>query len=81
MKPIAGKEIDPEPAIQTHELYEKYIESKIETAYHPSYTLKMGIDDMVVVDKKLKVHGIENLRGVDASAMPEIISGNPNHQY
>ena len=36
---------------------------------------------MVVVDKKLKVHGIENLRGVDASAMPEIISGNPNHQY
>jgi len=41
----------------------------------------MGIDDMVVVDEKLKVRGIENLRGVDASAMPEIISKNLNHQY
>jgi choline dehydrogenase len=38
----------------------------------------MGIDDMAVVDEKLKVHGIENLRIVDASVMPEITSGNLN---
>jgi choline dehydrogenase len=78
MKPFAGKEIGPGSDIQTHELYEEYVRSKAETAYHPSCTLKMGIDDMAVVDQKLKVHGIENLRVVDASVMPEITSGNLN---
>jgi len=78
MKPFAGKEIGPGSDIQTYELYEDYIRSKAETAYHPSCTLKMGIDDMAVVDEKLKVHGIENLRVVDASVMPEITSGNLN---
>jgi len=78
MKPFAGKETGPGSDIQTYELYEDYIRSKAETAYHPSCTLKMGIDDMAVVDEKLKVYGIENLRVVDASIMPEITSGNLN---
>jgi choline dehydrogenase len=78
MKHFAGKETGPGKDIQTHELYENYIRSKAETAYHPSCTLKMGIDDMSVVDEKLKVHGIDNLRVVDASVMPEITSGNLN---
>ena len=78
MKPFAGEETGPGLNIQTHELYEEYIRSKAETAYHPSCTLKMGIDEMAVVDEKLKVHGLENLRVVDASVMPEITSGNLN---
>ena len=78
MKPFAGKETGPGSDVQTYELYENYIRSKAETAYHPSCTLKMGVDDMAVVDEKLKVHGIQNLRVVDASVMPEITSGNLN---
>jgi choline dehydrogenase len=38
----------------------------------------MGVDNMAVVDEKLKVHGLENIRVVDASVMPEITSGNLN---
>ena len=38
----------------------------------------MGTDNMSVVDEKLKVHGLQNLRVVDASVMPEITSGNLN---
>ena len=49
-----------------------------ETAYHPCGTCKMGIEEMAVVDENLKVKGIENLRIVDASVMPEIPSANLN---
>mgnify|MGYP003327119670 CR=1 FL=1 len=52
--------------------------SKAETAYHPCGTLKMGIDKMAVVDENLKIHGLENIRVVDASVMPEIPSANLN---
>ena len=78
LKPFAGKEIGPGENVQNNELFEEYIRSKAETAYHPSCTLKMGTDNMSVVDEKLKVHGLQNLRVVDASVMPEITSGNLN---
>ena len=46
------------------------------TIFHPVGTCKMGSDDRAVVDAQLRVHGIENLRIVDASVMPKIVSGN-----
>ena len=46
--------------------------------FHPVGTCKMGQDDMAVVDDQLKVHGIKNLRVIDASIMPNITSGNTN---
>lgn len=48
------------------------------TIYHPTGTCKMGVDEDAVVDPRLRVHGIKGLRVIDASIMPEIISGNPN---
>ena len=78
MKPYAGREIGPGDHVQDEEEIKEYIRSKAETAYHPSCTLKMGVDDMAVVNEKLKVNGLQNLRVADASVMPEITSGNLN---
>jgi choline dehydrogenase len=49
-----------------------------QTIFHPVGTCKMGQDDTSVVDEKLKVKGIKNLRVIDASVMPNITSGNTN---
>ena len=49
-----------------------------QTIFHPVGTCKMGNDDSAVVNDKLSVHGIRNLRVIDASIMPNITSGNTN---
>jgi choline dehydrogenase len=73
-----GGEVAPGPEATSDAALDEFVAQSGETAYHPCGTLKMGGDEMAVVDGELKVRGIENLRVVDSSIMPSIISGNLN---
>ncbi len=70
-------EISPGPDVDTDEKILEWVRKDGETAYHPSCTNRMGIDDMSVVDPlTMKVHGLEGIRVVDASVMPYVTNGN-----
>lgn len=66
----------PGKSVQTDEQIRDFIRRYAKTDYHPVGTCKMGVDDMAVVDPRLKVYGLEGLRVIDSSIMPAIISGN-----
>lgn len=71
-----GAELAPGDACQTDEEILDFVAREGESAYHPCSTCRMGHDDMAVVDRDLKVHGVDGLRVVDASIMPHITNGN-----
>ena len=75
------------PYVQQHEAFPAkseeadliaYWKKHGKTVYHPVGTCRMGCDEMSVVDSELRVHGIEGLRVVDNSVMPNLVSGNTN---
>lgn len=53
-----------------------YLRQSAGTQYHPSSTCRMGVDDLSVVDGEGRVHGVDNLRVIDASILPAVTSGN-----
>ncbi len=71
-------EISPGINVRSNNELDEVIRNTSESAYHPSCTNKMGNDAVSVVDQETKVHGIKNLRVVDASIMPDIVSANLN---
>ena len=78
LAPFAGREITPGEAAQSDAELDAFVRQHAETAYHPCGTNAMGTDDMAVVDNQGRVHGMQGLRVVDASIMPEIVTGNLN---
>jgi len=57
---------------------EQFIRENADTVYHPVGTCRMGKGHLNVVDHELRVHGLQGLRVVDASIMPQVVSGNTN---
>ncbi len=75
-----GREIQPGKDVQTDDEIDAFVRSKVESAYHPSCSCKMGrsSDPMAVVDPEGRVYGVESLRVIDSSVMPSITTGNLN---
>ncbi len=73
--PFYDGEVLPGPRVQSEEEIGAFLRRELETVYHPVGTCKMGQDDQAVVDERLRVHGVEGLRVIDASIMPTIVNG------
>jgi choline dehydrogenase len=71
-----NSELMPGPTCVSDADYESYIRDHSQTMYHPVGTCRMGPDELGVVDHRLRVKGVSGLRIVDASAMPQVPSGN-----
>ena len=78
LKKYILEEYVPGPAFESDEELLEAAKNNSQSIYHPVGTCKMGNDIDSVVDEKLKVYGVSGLRVVDASIMPELVSGNTN---
>jgi choline dehydrogenase len=77
MAPYNGGETSPGGAVETDEEILEWVRRDAETALHPSCTARMGVDELSVLDPlTMRVHGLDGLRVVDASAMPYVTNGN-----
>jgi choline dehydrogenase len=78
--PYVGREIQPGAEVTADDEIDAFVAAKVESAYHPSCSCKMGdpSDPMAVVDPETRVIGVEGLRVVDSSIMPSVTTGNLN---
>ncbi|WP_420410133.1 GMC family oxidoreductase [Hoeflea sp.] len=78
MEPFIQAEFFPGPDCQTDNEIDEHIRNTCITVHHPAGTCRAGTDAGAVVDPDLRVRGVEGLRVVDASVMPDLPSGNIN---
>ncbi len=78
MDPFRGEETVPGSDVKSDDEIDKYIRMTCQTVYHPVATCPMGTGDDAVLDCDLRVKGVEGLRVVDASAMPDLVSAHTN---
>jgi choline dehydrogenase len=78
LAPYVVEEVDPGSKVASDEALLNYCRARGSTIYHPTSTCRMGNDPLAVVDQRLRLRGIEGLRVVDASVMPDLVSGNTN---
>jgi choline dehydrogenase len=78
LRPFVTEEVEPGVKVVTDEALLSYCRQRGSTIYHPTSTCRMGSDPLAVVDHRLRVRGIEGLRVVDGSIMPDLVSGNTN---
>jgi choline dehydrogenase len=76
LKPYIADEYRPGHEVKSDEDLLEFARNYGATIFHPSGTCKMGNDALAVVDARLNVRGVENLRVVDCSVMPTLVSGN-----
>jgi choline dehydrogenase len=78
LRPYVIEEIDPGAKVSSDEALLAYCRQRGSTIYHPTSTCRMGNDPLAVVDQRLRVRGLDGLRVVDGSIMPDLVSGNTN---
>jgi choline dehydrogenase len=78
LRPYVMEEVDPGAKVSSDEELLNYCRARGSTIYHPTSTCRMGSDPLAVVDQCLRVRGLESLRVVDGSIMPDLVSGNTN---
>jgi len=75
---LRAEEVTPGPAVSSDDEILAWLRENAGTNYHPCCSARMGYDERAVVDEHARVHTLENIRVIDASIMPEIVSGNLN---
>ena len=78
LDPYRGKAVSPGPQVRTDAEIDAWLRKTLVTGHHPAATCPMGTTPDTVLDEQLRVHGVDQLRVVDASAMPDTVSAHLN---
>jgi choline dehydrogenase len=78
LRAFTVEEVEPGAKVTSDEELLDFCRLRGSTVYHPTSTCRMGNDPLAVVDQRLRLRGLEGLRVIDGSIMPDLVSGNTN---